>query len=182
MTKTMNERFSRLLIECKQEMNTLNIPYNYESNMILQGNFSRAMGQTRMKRRGTEKTFEISLANDMEYANNKGIKDTILHELIHTIEGCFNHGEKFHHYANMLNRKYGYDIDRTGSMESICSKEKFEELKEQRENTSKYKITCKGCGHVYLQSRRSKFIDRQGIGYICTVCNSRSNFEVVQNY
>lgn len=44
--------------------------------------------------------------------NAKAIEDTIIHELIHTIEGCFNHGKNFRFWANKINNLFGYNIGR----------------------------------------------------------------------
>lgn len=44
--------------------------------------------------------------------NEDIIKNTIMHELIHCMPGCSNHGEYFKKYANYVNAKLGYDISR----------------------------------------------------------------------
>ena len=39
----------------------------------------------------------------------KGIKETIIHELIHTLDDCFNHGKNFKYVCDVVLRKVGYD-------------------------------------------------------------------------
>ncbi len=40
------------------------------------------------------------------------IKNTIMHELIHCMPYCNNHGKKFKEYAKYINKNLGYDISR----------------------------------------------------------------------
>lgn len=49
--------------------------------------------------------------------DNKIIKNTIMHELIHCFPNCNNHGEEFKKYAKFINDKLGYDIKRLGNKE-----------------------------------------------------------------
>ena len=41
------------------------------------------------------------------------IKNTIIHEIIHCMPYCSNHGEHFKSYARYINNNLGYDISRT---------------------------------------------------------------------
>ena len=43
------------------------------------------------------------------------IKNTIIHELIHCLPYCDNHGLEFKNYANYINSKLGYNISRLGN-------------------------------------------------------------------
>lgn len=57
--------------------------------------------------------FEITL----NYAFYKAAKpqaavQTLLHELLHTLPGCFNHGGLWKRYAQMINKKYNLKIKR----------------------------------------------------------------------
>ncbi len=40
------------------------------------------------------------------------IKNTIMHELIHCMPYCNNHGAEFKKYARYINEKLGYNISR----------------------------------------------------------------------
>lgn len=40
------------------------------------------------------------------------IKNTIMHEIIHCLPNCNNHGKIFKQYAKYINQKLGYDISR----------------------------------------------------------------------
>lgn len=43
---------------------------------------------------------------------DKIIKNTIIHELIHCMPYCNDHGEKFKEYAKYINQNLGYNISR----------------------------------------------------------------------
>lgn len=40
------------------------------------------------------------------------IKNTIMHEIIHCMPNCNNHGRTFKQYSKYINQKLGYDISR----------------------------------------------------------------------
>lgn len=50
------------------------------------------------------------------------IKNTIMHELIHCMPLCNNHGERFKEYAKYINSKLGYDISRVRKQKRRFSK------------------------------------------------------------
>ena len=47
--------------------------------------------------------------------NDGIIKNTIMHELIHCIPFCNDHGIEFKKYAKYINEKLGYNISRVGN-------------------------------------------------------------------
>lgn len=44
--------------------------------------------------------------------NKSIIKNTIMHEIIHCMPYCNNHGKEFKKYAKYINKNLGYDISR----------------------------------------------------------------------
>lgn len=82
----------------------------------------------------------------VERHSDKEIKDTILHEFLHTEPGCRNHREKWKAYARKFD-VLGYHIQR-------CSN-----LKETDEEASyKYFVKCSGCGRVVRRRVRCDII------------------------
>lgn len=170
----MNERFNRLLKEVKMEMDKLGIPYAKYINTI--------EVNTRAKRRWglckrTSGVFSISLSSELNKTNSKAIKNVIAHELIHTVNGCFNHGANFKRIANIMNKTYGYNISRTTSATELGFSEEYH--KEVVMN-SKYVVTCQNCGTVSRYQRMCKtlqVLDR----CTCGKCHS-SNLKLTQNY
>ncbi len=100
--------------------------------------------------------------------NDKIIKNTIIHEIIHCLPGCNNHRGTFKSYANYINKKLGYDISRLGNKEADYIKSNVE----YNENTSnnKYKIICEQCGQVFYRQRMKKNLIRK---YYCSKCGGR---------
>lgn len=58
------------------------------------------------------KKHHIEISKWVMELNNDIIKNTIIHEIIHCLPNCTNHGEEFKKYAKYINSKLGYDISR----------------------------------------------------------------------
>lgn len=97
----------------------------------------------------------------------KIIKNTIMHELIHCLPECDNHGVKFKKYAIYINEKLGYNITRLGNKQEDYKKsnKQFEE-----ENMYKYKIQCCKCGQTFFRKRYNKDFVRK---YRCGKCSRK---------
>lgn len=114
------------------------------------------------KKRGDVYNIEISkyyLMNPMEQ-----VKQTLVHEVLHTVKGCYNHGKTWKKWADLINKAYGYSISRT-------SKHGFHHP-EYKEVRRKYKIECTGCGNVWHRQKRSKLVTHAHT-YTCGKCKSK---------
>lgn len=102
----------------------------------------------------------------MELTNEK-IKNTIIHELIHCLPECNNHGTEFKKYAKIVNEKLGYNISRLGDkrQDFVDSNLEFKE-----ENLYKYKIQCIDCNQLYYRKKLLKNFIRK---YRCGKCNGK---------
>ena len=98
---------------------------------------------------------------------DKIIKNTIIHELIHCFPYCNNHGEQFKKYANYINLKLGYDISRTGNKKEDFEKSNVEYKEAEQYN---YKVICQGCGQEFYRKRLQKNFKRK---YRCAKCNGK---------
>lgn len=98
------------------------------------------------------------------------IKNTIMHELIHCIPFCNNHGQEFKKFAKIINECYGYNITRAGNKKNDYEKSniEFNEIE-----SYKYKIICKNCNQEFYRKRLNKNFVRK---YRCGKCGGR--FEV----
>lgn len=54
--------------------------------------------------------FQLSIST-RECASDSDIKDTLYHEIIHCIPGCFNHGKSFKIAALRVNAAYGTNVE-----------------------------------------------------------------------
>ena len=95
------------------------------------------------------------------------IKNTIMHELIHCMPYCNNHGIEFKKYASIINQKYNYNISRVGNKQQDF-KDSSIEYKEK--SNFKYKIICKNCGQIFYRQRLSRNFTRK---YRCGICSGR---------
>ena len=61
------------------------------------------------------KKYHIEISPWVMELDEKIIKNTIIHELIHCLPGCDNHGKQFKMYANLINDTLKYNISRLGN-------------------------------------------------------------------
>lgn len=99
--------------------------------------------------------------------DNKIIKNTIMHELIHCMPDCSNHGKEFKEYAKYINLKLGYDISRVGNKKEDYQKSNIEYKEETK---YKYKIECTKCSQIFYRQRCNKNFTRK---YRCGKCGGK---------
>lgn len=86
--------------------------------------------------------------------NEKLIRNTLAHELVHTILGCMNHGQNFHRYGNMVQEKLGISISTRASEEDVHQSG----VAKVRIEKAEYKIKCEKCGKIIYRQKRSKLV------------------------
>ena len=141
--------------------------------------------KTRSKRvRGVTYTFKRITYNNINIdktnyigINKKLIEDnfeiekTMVHELIHTIPGCNNHGPNFKRYAGLINRHYPeYNVSTYYTPDSDET-ENIANIKKP-----KYVVTCENCGVKTYFYRKCKTLDILS-RCTCKKCKN-SNFKV----
>lgn len=136
-------------MECMSELGAIGIPYRtsfFEVN-------HRAVYRWGLCRSNGDGTFTIQISSVLLDDNNsiEGLKNTIIHELIHTCVDCMNHGKKWKEYADRVNKHYGYDIKRTSN-----SEEKGVSVNTIKENKRHYEVTCSSCGKKFIYYRDCK--------------------------
>ena len=104
--------------------------------------------------------------------DDKIIKNTIIHEIIHCFPGCNNHGENFKKYAKLINQKLGYNITRLGN-KAEDYKESNLDYKEYAKQYN-YRITCKKCGIISYRQRIAKYFK---LKYRCAKCGGMLEVE-----
>ena len=102
---------------------------------------------------------EALLHNDVD---DQAAKNTIAHELLHTIDGCMNHGPYWHKFAKLVNQLCpGYNIKGRTSAEDKGIQIEY-----------KYQFRCTGCGIVVGRHRKSKFVEHPEL-YLCSKCGQK---------
>lgn len=193
----MEQKLNKLFTECVTELNNIGIDI---LNKNQYGDISISISKRNNKRygcckqeepdkkyktvtkRGRRKIIRYEKFNKHHIEISKWvleldtniIKNTIMHELIHCMPYCNNHGKEFKKYANLINSKYGYEISRVGNKKKDFEKSK---IKYDDKVHYKYKIICKGCSLEFYRQRISKNFTRK---YRCAKCGER--FEIYVLY
>ncbi len=100
-------------------------------------------------RQGNRYTIELSAQLAAE-GTAESILQVLAHEILHTCQGCSNHGNRWKSYAARMNRLYGYHIRRTDDFVSLG-------LMDHR--PIRYWVVCAQCGQRLPRMKRSPLID-----------------------
>ena len=78
------------------------------------------------------------------------LRNTLLHELLHTCYGCQNHGKRWKAYAQRVGEALGVEITRTVPLEGPAQP--------LRQEPVKYLLQCQSCGRLIPRRRLSKAV------------------------
>lgn len=187
----MEERLKRLYEECINELKSIEIDVLDEKNGIIEivlskrsksrygcckqeepDSTSRYYEKIRNKRYiryGKFKKHKIEISEWVMQLDEKIIKNTIIHEIIHCFPYCNNHGEEFKKYAQDINENLGYNISRVGNKRDDYEKSNIEYKENLKPN---YKISCSKCSQVFYRKRIAKNFQNR---YRCGICNGKFN-------
>lgn len=192
----MQDKLLKLYKECIEELKSIGIDMNDsnigEISITLTNRSNKRYGVCKQEepdkkfiykeRRGRKvfikcnkyKKHHIEISKWVMDLDDKIIKNTIIHELIHCIPYCCNHGQEFKKYANIINSKLDYDITTVGNKKEDFKKSNVEYVEATKEY--KYKIICLKCGKEYLRVRKPSNLSK----YRCSICNGKLNMEVIK--
>lgn len=143
-----NKDLDKILNEVIIEAQELNIPVPFDINkeIIINSRPKKRLGCCRK----LNNVFTIELSSFVLEYDKKRIKEIIAHEVLHTVDSCFNHGPYWKLYAERMNNVYGYNIKRVAIKDddNCKSTEKRKEYK--------YVITCKKCGCTFYRMKETK--------------------------
>ena len=188
----MEEKLNKLYKECVEELNNIGIDVkNFgEIQVALAKRKNKRYGCCKqenpdesskyIERHGYRRIIKYTKFNkhyieiskwvmDLE---NEIIKNTIMHEIIHCIPFCNNHGSEFKKYSKYINKELGYNISTRGNKQEDCNKSnvQYEEVEEY-----KYKIECEKCGQTTYRKRHNKNFTRK---YRCGKCGGK--FKIIE--
>ncbi len=151
-------RLNRLLGETIELLNGMNVPVKKQliNPMVeIKSGSTIQFGYCRKINSGftTEKyTYTIGIASYMLSAEDEALKRLLIHELLHTLPNCMNHGRTWKQYAEYVSRKSRVTIKRTGCLAdygiNIGSVE----------NIGNYAVKCKKCGRITPRHKKSSLI------------------------
>ena len=176
----------QLLIECIKELESIGISFgNKEINIRISKRANKRYGcckpelpdenYKKIKRKGFKiivkyenyHKYTIEISPWVIELNEEIIKNTIMHELIHCMPYCLNHGKEFKKYAQIINKELSHEITRTGNKKEDFKKSNVEYIEN---NEYKYKIQCKECGQIYYRKRLEKNFTKK---YRCGKCRGK---------
>ncbi len=108
------ERYRRLILSAEGKLDHLSIPYGEIVLWEINTRARKRFGQCKVMRKGC---FSINIAAMMFQAEDRYVEEVILHELLHSCQGCMNHGKQWRVYAEQVNQAYGTNISRTSTRE-----------------------------------------------------------------
>lgn len=120
-------------------------------------NSSRTLGQTRK----LSDQFEVAINSSM--INNAPVLsliETMVHELLHTLPNCFNHGPVWKGHVSKVNATFGTSISRLTTVNFDIG----------QQETYKYKVTCNGCNKVVATYKRLGKVLKSLEEYTCGIC------------
>ena len=87
------------------------------------------------------------------------LEGTMIHELIHTVPNCMNHGKNFKAIAKLVNDRYDkYNIQRCTDFADSGIAEEF--IEGGRKSSKLYDVICNTCGHKWEYHKRPNWADR----------------------
>lgn len=156
----------KLYGECVEEMKRINMDIsNRIVGIKINSRLSRTLGRCVYSHLNGNYIIEVApcmLKNGVEV---KAVKDTIIHELIHTCPNCMNHGWEWKRRADRVNRMLGYSISRCATTSELEA-----DGVEVKKPVYKYALECKECGKQYMYKRWCDSLEYPN-RYRCGVCN-----------
>lgn len=153
-SKRVQSRLNARLLYCKALLYDIDVPIQNVNNISSNSGLRSALGRCKKAfNSSTCRSFSIEIAEYIAIgARSKLLDDVIIHELIHTVDGCFNHGIDWKSWAKIVNIQYGYNIARTTKMyyKDIFADELIK--------NGYAGVQCNNCGCIQLGKVDSSFI------------------------
>lgn len=154
----------KLAAECEEDMLSICIQPGRINRWIVNKRAKCRWGQCKQYLPGL---FDISIAERLlqDTVSDQAVKNTIMHELLHTVKGCHGHKGKWKELAAKVNRMLPqYTIKRATS----CEEMGLEYVPSVR--TNRYAVKCTHCGKEYYREKECKLTQHTD-DYRCGVCN-----------
>lgn len=156
-----------ILVEiCKSDLDSLGIKYGRVSNWTVNTRAKCRLGQCRKIAAGL---FDINISEALlkEDVDDQITLNTIMHELLHTVPGCFTHKGKWKLYADYVNKKLTqYTIKR------VSKESEVNITIDRKQPVYKYILRCTKCGQEVKRKKETKVITYYK-RYRCGNCGGR---------
>lgn len=184
----MNQKIQDLFYECKYELNSIGIDLDNKAvgeisisiakrackrygcckqdNPIESTKYIEKVGRKKYIKYSMYGKHSIEISRWVMDLKPEIIKNTIIHEIIHCLPNCSNHGEDFKKYATYINYRLGYNISRVGDRASDLKASNVQPVIEKYN----YKIECTSCGYNFLRKRLNCNFSKK---YRCGKCGGK---------
>lgn len=155
-----------LVAICKADLDNLGIKYGNVSKWSINTRAKCRLGLCKII---TNDIFEINISEEVlkDDIDVQVALNVIMHELLHTVKGCFNHGKKWKTYAEYINNKLPqYSIKRAIKGEE--SGIKFE----RKPPVYRYILRCTKCGQKIKRQKETKVVTNYK-RYRCGKCGGK---------
>ena len=144
----MNEKLIRLSKESIRELEDIGLGKMIPKNLNFTINYKakKRLGQCA----GNKRDINIS-SWLLEIGLDHDIKNTIIHEILHTFKDTIGHKARWQYYAGYVNNRTDYHITRTTSIDNIYAK--VNKVRPTKEIHYKWEITCMKCGKVFYRQK-----------------------------
>ena len=143
-------------------------------------------GQASRRCRNGKVTYSVNISSFLlDKRNDKNsVMTTIYHECLHCCDNCMSHTGQWKKYAEIVNQRFGTQIQRcTNRDEKLCA-EVIKEEKEKKESKLKeYKWKCSACGQTFTHKgyRAPKWYMHPK-GYIHKNCSCGKGYVMSEYY
>ena len=148
--ENINAKLKRLAKESETELKNIGLGDKLKKNIAYTINYraKKRLGQCCDKK-------DINISSWLlEIANDHDIKNTIIHEILHTFEDTRGHNAKWQYYAMYVNNKTNYHIERLANVYEIYNN--VNKIKPISHTHYKWEITCMKCGKTWNWQRLTK--------------------------
>ena len=154
-------------LKCLKELSDIGIKPGNIKRIYVNKNFKSTWGRCHYNKKENIYEIQINPILVQDDTEDISLKNTIIHEILHTCEGALNHGPIWKSLAEKVNKAYPeYNIKRTTS-----SKEKNVKVE------YKYVLECKNCKKTFGFHRMCKYIKYSN----AFKCKCGGNFKVIYN-
>lgn len=135
---------------CKSLLESMGIECGEITSVTVNPRFTRSLGRCHRSRHTNfhpwRYRLEFSPVLMTDACTQKEFENTMLHELLHTVEDCFDHTGKWKRLAESVNARYGYHIQR-------CSDNAAAQAYHAAHKVNRYTCVCEKCGHEWHYQR-----------------------------
>lgn len=171
----------RLAAQCEAELGRIGIRCGKVRSWSINTRARKRWGRCRQVSGGV---FDIDISERLlgDEVEDTAAKETIIHELLHTVEGCLGHKGKWKLLAQLVEAEYPrYHIKRTSSCEEKGISQEMPAgngaAQKKRALPPRYRITCRDCGARAYRQRAGKLVQRPG-DFRCGRCGGELMVEI----